>query len=323
MKALVTGAGGFVGQYLVEHLLECGDEVVGADLRAGSRQIDLGRGSFEFQELNVCDAEACGRIITEVKPEVIYHLAAVSFVPEAENNFDRALQANVAGTNNIARICYLLQLGTTIVYVSSAEVYGRVAPGDLPIDERVPLNPANNYSLSKAMAEMVLQRYAQFGYVRAVVMRPFNHIGPGQDSRFVVSNFAHQLAQIAKGQVAPVLRVGNLEAQRDFSDVRDIVKAYRLAALKGSGVYNLCSGQAVSIRSVLDRLIAASGLKVEIERDSSRMRVFELSVLYGSYEKARKELGWAPGVPLDQSLAEIYKSCLEQQRSEAAQIRRG
>ncbi|NLF24793.1 MAG: NAD-dependent epimerase/dehydratase family protein [Deltaproteobacteria bacterium] len=308
MRALVTGAGGFVGQHLVRHLLECGDEVMGVDMRAAPELIDT---EYTFRELNVCDGEACARLIGDFKPEVVYHLAAIAFVPEAENNFDRTLSINVGGTNNIVRTCHLLHSGATVLYVSSAEVYGKFEPDKLPLTEEAPLRPANNYSLSKVMGELVLQRYAQDGYVRGVIVRPFNHIGPGQDGRFVASSFAQQLAQIAKGQAEPVLRTGNLEAQRDFSDVRDIVRGYRLVAQKGSGVYNLCSGRAVSIRSMLDMLIQISGLQVRMEKDPSRMRASEIPVMYGSFEKARRELGWQPDHSLESTLTEIYQSCLK------------
>jgi len=307
MRALVTGAEGFAGRHLVRHLLECGDEVAGVGLHVAPEFLDLGRGVFTFHELDICDNAACARVISEFKPEVIYHLAAVAFVPEAESDFDRVLRINVGGTNNIARVCHLLQSGVTLLYVSSAEVYGCFSPEHLPLTEEAPLRPVNNYSLSKLMGELVVDRYARGGYMRAVVVRPFNHIGPGQDVRFVVSSFAEQLARVAKGKAQPLLRVGNLEAQRDFSDVRDIVRGYRLAALKGDGVYNLCSGRPVSIRAVLDMLIEIAGLKVAVEREPGRMRPVDIPVMYGSCEKAQRELGWKAARDLRDTLAEIYR----------------
>lgn len=310
MRALVTGAAGFVGRYLVQHLADLGDQVLATD---HSISVTIpARTGVRWQQLDVSDASACSDIISQFEPEIIYHLAGIAFVPEAENNFDRALVINVGGTNNLIRAVHLLQLGSTVVLISSAEVYGRIKPEDLPLQENTRLNPANNYSLSKSMAEMVAARYGQFGYVRTVVMRPFNHVGPGQDSRFVVSSFANQLAKIRAGKSPPIIRVGNLEAKRDFSDVEDIVRAYRLAAQQGQGTYNLCSGQPVSIQWILNTLIEISGLTVEIEQDPARMRPSEVPVLYGSFEKAKRELGWQPNISLTETLRKTYMACLEQ-----------
>lgn len=231
----------------------------------------------------------------------------MAFVPEAENNFLQALHVNVVGTSNIYRIAHIIGLGCTVLYVSSAEVYGKIDPKNLPITEGVPLNPANNYSLSKSMAEMVTWRYAQLGNLKSVVVRPFNHIGPGQSSQFVVSSFAEQLAQIAHKKRPAVIQVGNLEARRDFSDVRDIVRAYRLAVVQGQGIYNLGSGRAIAIKSILDRLIQISGLTVEISQDAARMRAAEVPEIYGSYAKAKKELGWEPQINFDQTLESVYR----------------
>lgn len=306
MRVLVTGACGFVGGYLIEHLRECGDEVLAGVIDSVQKKLPC-----ETVKFDVTDMEACGRIINMFKPELIYHLAGIAFVPEAENNFDRALKVNVGGTNNIFRTCHLLQLKTTVLLVSSAEIYGRITPQDLPIRESTALRPANNYSLSKGMAEMVAHRYDQFGYVRSVIVRPFNHIGPGQNNRFVASSFAYQLAQIAKGHAPARMEVGNLQAKRDFTDVRDMVKAYRLAALKGSGVYNLGSGRSVSIQEMLDTLVRISGLKVQIDHDPARMRGSEVPDIYCSYEKAQKELDWRPTVPLQDTLSSIYQYWLK------------
>lgn len=310
MRALVTGAAGFVGRYLVQHLADLGDQVLATD---HSISVTIpARSGVRWQQLDVSDASACSDIISQFEPEIIYHLAGIAFVPEAENNFDRTLVINVGGTNNLIRAVHLLQLGSTVVLISSAEVYGRIKPEDLPLQENTRLNPANNYSLSKSMAEMVAERYGQFGYVRTVVMRPFNHVGPGQDSRFVVSSFASQLARICAGMAPPIIRVGNLEAERDFSDVEDIVRAYRLAAQQGQGTYNLCSGRPVSIQWILNTLIEISGLSVEIEQDPARMRPSEVPVLYGSFEKAERELGWQPNISLTETLRKTFTACLEQ-----------
>lgn len=306
MRSLVTGAAGFVGRHLIEHLTEAGDNVLGTDLF-----IPEGPNLCPIEQLDVRNFDEVAKLFSFFKPEAIYHLAGMSFVPDAESNFDAALKANVLGTNSIYRVCHLLELRSVIVCISSAEIYGKVTPNGLPITESSPIQPMNNYSLSKAMSELVAGRYEskmneQGGGLRSVVMRPFNHIGPGQNPKFVTSAFAQQLARIAKGKVEPFVQVGNLEAQRDFSDVRDIVRGYRLAALKGSGTYILCSGKPVAIRALLEQLISVSGLKVDIVQDPERMRGPEVPVLYGSYEKAKAELGWEPKIELKDTLRDIY-----------------
>ena len=301
MRTLITGACGFVGGYLARHLQAQGDEVLGTVYSSDDRVFP-----FKTQRVDITSPEECSKVILTYRPEVVYHLAGIAFVPEAEDNFIRAISVNVGGVNNIFRACHLLELKTTVVLISSAEVYGRIKPTDLPITEETPINPANNYSLSKRMAELVAPRYEQFGYVRSVVMRPFNHIGPGQDNRFVASSFAYQLARIAQGKQDPVIQVGNLEAKRDFLDVRDVVRAYRLAAEKGRGVYNLASGNAIPIQEILDLLIKISGLNVRVERDPARMRAAEVPEVRGSYEKAKRELGWTPQHSMAETLQQIY-----------------
>lgn len=301
MRALVTGASGFVGQHLVHHLLSCGDEVIGAIKPGQSASLPI-----EQIPLDVTDSKSVLYLVGDVKPDVIYHLAGIAFVPSAEEDFSQALLVNVGGTNNVFRAAHLLDRGIKVIFVSSAEVYGRVTPKDIPVNESVPFRPANNYSLSKRMAELVADRYLNAGQISGVIMRPFNHIGAGQSNQFVASSFAWQLSQIAKGKREAVIKVGNLTPKRDFSDVRDIVSAYRLAAEKGSGVYNLGSGKAFEIQEILDTLIQISGLDVKIEQDPSRMRPSEVPTLYVDNSKAKQELGWTPMYSLKESLQEVY-----------------
>jgi GDP-4-dehydro-6-deoxy-D-mannose reductase len=302
MRALVVGAAGFVGQYLVRHLVDQGDEVVGSSVDG------IVPGPLHgTAKLDITSADDCADLIRRVRPDVVYHLAGVSFVPEAEADFSKTLAVNVGGTANLVRQCHLLKMPLTFLFVSSAEVYGHVATEELPIREQQEVRPANNYSLSKRMAELVVERYARHGSFRSVIARPFNHIGAGQDPRFVVSNFARQLACIARGLVPPVMEVGNLEARRDFSDVRDVVRAYRMLATNGSGVYNLGSGVGRSIQSVLDALISIAGVKVEVRQDPGRMRGPEVVELRACTERVRRGCGWEPQVEFEDSLREIYQ----------------
>lgn len=295
MRALVTGASGFAGKHLISHLLSAGDEVTAGDLAPGA---DL---------LDVSDAASCRRVLEAARPEAVYHLAGMAFGPDAERDFSRALTVNVLGVYNVLQACRELELKCRVLVISSSEVHGRIAPGMLPLTEAQAPLPGNNYGLSKAMAELAACRFgAVRGGLEPVVIRAFNHIGPGQRPDFVVASFAQQLAEIARGRREAVLKTGNLEARRDFTDVRDIVRGYRLAALAGGGPYNLCSGRAVSIRGILEGLIEISGVQVRLEADAQRMRPSETPEIIGSNEKAGRELGWKPEIELRQSLRDIY-----------------
>lgn len=306
MKALVTGACGFAGGHLVRHLVDAGDEVTGTFFRDVETWHPTHGLGIKRERLDISSPSACIDLVDQVKPDVIYHLAGMAFVPEAEENFPAALNLNVAGVSNMVRAASVVGMPCSFLFTSSAEVYGRFEPSQLPLTESHPVRPLNNYSLSKAMAEMVLERYAS-NTLRTVVIRPFNHIGPAQNDRFVVSSFAKQLAEISLGRRDSVMRVGNLSAQRDFTDVRDIVQGYRLAASLGSGVYNFCSGEPVQMSRVLDLLIEQSRVSATIEVDQSRLRAVEIPVLYGSALKAKRELGWVRKFSLADSVRDAYQ----------------
>ena len=302
MRALVIGAGGFVGRHLVAHLQESGDEVY-----SGLLSLDV-EGPRELYT-DITEPQSLREAFAQCNPDTVYLLAGMAFVPEAEKDLQGAIQVNVLGVANVAKICAeMLPSGGALVFASSAEVYGAISEADLPIAESTPIRPGNNYSLSKCMGELALERYINdFHRVRRIVVRPFNHIGVGQDSRFVSANFARQLALIAHGLADPVLKVGNLEARRDFSDVRDVVKAYRLLAEGARGVFNIGSGEAVSIASILESLIKISGLTVRVEQDETRMRPSEVPEIYGSYTKIRQTCGWTPQIPLLDTLGVVYR----------------
>jgi GDP-4-dehydro-6-deoxy-D-mannose reductase len=312
MRALVTGACGFVGRHLVSHLKRSGDEVLGTRFGPDPSVVP-----FNSVQLEITDRGRCAEIIKDFQPEVIYHLAGIAFVPEAEDNFRRALLVNVDGTNTLYSVCRMLEIPVKILLVSSAEVYGRILNEELPIREGTPIRPANNYSLSKAMAELIPRRHVDTKALSSIVMRPFNHIGPGQNDRFVASSFARQLAAISAGKSEPVISVGNLEARRDFCDVRDVVRAYRMAAEKGTGVYNT-AGVCISIQELLDMLLEISGLDVEVRQDPSRMRPSEVPIIQGSYAKIEQELGWKPEIDIRQTLSDIYGEWLKIEKSQSS-----
>jgi len=307
MRALVIGAGGFVGRHLVAHLMAEGDEVYGGVQVAGSYS-DPSREVV----IDITQAESVANAVRVTKPEVVYHLAGIAFVPEAEEDFERTLAVNVSGTAHVVHQCAIADRNISLVYVSSAEVYGAVASSDLPIRETTPVHPTNNYSLSKRMAELIVERYGRTKSLRCSIARPFNHIGPGQDKRFVSASFALQLARIAHGQAPAVMRVGNLEARRDFSEVRDIVRGYRLLSRTSGGIFNLGSGRARAVQEVLDTLLSIAGVNVSIEPDPSRLRGPETPELYGSYEAIREACGWHPEISFERSLEDVYRYWYDQ-----------
>lgn len=309
MRALVTGGCGFVGYHLMTHLLECGDDVVGSVIDEARIPITL-KQKVDFYKLDVTNPTACAELITRLRPEVVYHLAGLSFVPDAENDFTKALLINVGGVANVLQVCHLIG-GVKVIVISSGEVYGRISPEDLPLNENLLVKPGNNYSLTKAMAELVTRRYADLGNIKTVIMRPFNHLGPGQEERFVAPSFAKQLALIAAKKHAPEMMVGNLDVKRDFCDVRDVVRSYRLAAIKGSGSYNIGSGRATAIRELLDTLIALSGLKVSVVVDQARVRPAEVPEIRCDISRAKKDLGWEPQVSLSKTLETLYRDWQE------------
>lgn len=304
MRALVTGASGFVGRYLVERLRADETEVFAA---GGPHD-----GDSHFP-IDLLDTDTLHAAFDLAQPDVVFHLAAQAFVPRAIEAPAETYAINVIGTANVlAALRAWRDRGkrdVRLVFVSSAEVYGVQPPQAMPIVESCAPNPSNPYAASKAAAEaLVLGEVRSFG-VDAVITRAFNHIGPGQNQRFVVPAFAAQLAAIAHGG-EPVLHVGNLQPRRDFLDVRDVVNAYASLARDGKSgeIYNVCSGSAISVQEILGELIRIAHVPVEVREDPARMRPSDVPVLYGSNEKLRDSTGWSPRIALRQTLQDVYRS---------------
>lgn len=299
MRVLVTGGDGFVGRHLVAALRARGDDVVSA-----------GRTSDPAHHpLDLSDAGGVARLVQAAEPDLVFHLAAQAFVPEANASPLATFDVNVMGTarlfEGVARYGEGSGRRTRIVVASSAEVYG--IPERFPVGESAATRPVNPYGASKAAAEVLAFGYARWRAVDAIVYRGFNQIGPGQDARFAVPSFARQLARIAAG-AEPVLRVGNLEAQRDFLDVRDAVEALVLLAQRGTAgeAYNVCSGRALAVSDVLRMLLVISGIPVEVREDPERMRPSDNPLSVGDPSKIRAETGWQANTPLETTLRDIY-----------------
>ena len=263
--------------------------------------------------LDVTDRKAVEQLVQFTVPDAIYHLAAVTFIPDGEKDPFGVIRVNSEGSLNIFEAIRIHAPNAKVLYVSSSEVYGQPRPGSLPLAEQAELRPISTYGLSKAMADIAAFEYSYKHRLDIVRVRPFAHTGPGQRSVFALSSFARQVAQIKLGLIPPCIHVGNLEAKRDYSDVSDIVRGYREAILNGKrgGAYNLCSGKSHSIGDLLKSLMSIAGLEAEVEVDETRLRPLDIPELNGSYQLAQKEFGWKPRIELEGMLHSLLAYWLE------------
>jgi GDP-4-dehydro-6-deoxy-D-mannose reductase len=310
VKLLVTGAGGFVGQYLLRELLGTAAAVVGTTVDGAPPAAGVlepaERERVRWVALDVTDATQVAAVVAGVRPDGVFHLAAQSSVGASFADALATWEVNATGTLRLLLALGEHRPGARFLLVSSAEVYGAVPEAEQPIAEDRRLAPTNPYGASKAAAEIAALQAAAAGGVEVVVARSFNHTGPAQDSRFALPSWAAQLAEIRRGRREPVLRVGNLEARRDLLDVRDVVRAYRLLLERGERgmVYNVCSGVAVRLRDVVAELVELSGTGAEVVVDPGRLRPVDVPLLQGDPRRLR-QLGWQPRIPLRQTLIDM------------------
>jgi GDP-4-dehydro-6-deoxy-D-mannose reductase len=298
-RALVTGADGFVGPLLCDYLLQQGWEVRGCGLLAMP-------GADNQFVCDITDSVQLERLLDWCGPVThVFHLAAITFVPESAQDPLRTFDVNVQGTIRLLHAARRRYPAVRFIYVGSSEVYG--LPQSLPQTETHPLAPVNPYAISKAAADAYCAFLHRSEKADIVRMRPFNHSGPGQSERFVLSDFAKQIALIEAGKAEPVIAVGNLSAARDFTHVRDVVRAYALAALKGHAgeAYNVCSSRARTIQSALDGLLALSSASIRIQVEESRFRPVDAPTMCGSHAKLTEHTGWRPEIPFETLLEEL------------------
>lgn len=305
MRVFITGATGFAGSHLVDLLLAADHQVFALVHTQSGHQALPPHPHLKPITGDLLDVASLTTAVTQAQPDVIYHLAGQAYPARSWQEPAHTLAINAGGTANLLQAA--VQAGRPrVVVVTSAEIYGTVSADALPITEQTPPQPRHPYGVSKWAAGQLAALYWQHQGLPVVEARPFNHIGPRQALGFVVPDFASQLAAIKLGQRPPVIAVGNLEAQRDFTDVRDVVRGYVALAEQGEPgqAYLICSGQPVSIHYLLATLAELSEVAVEIVSDPARMRPSDVPTLYGSYDKIRQQTGWQPTIHLRQSLAD-------------------
>jgi GDP-4-dehydro-6-deoxy-D-mannose reductase len=293
-RLLVTGWDGFVGS-TVRSMFGNGKEISEFQIIIPSDPMEL------------LDKATLERAVRETQPDCVLHLAAQSFVPSSIDDPRATYNINFYGTLNLLEALRACEFKGRMLYVGSGEVYGWVESAALPVAEMQPLQPRNPYSVSKAAAELLCYQWTQTHDFDIVMTRPFNHIGPWQAERFVVPDFARQVVEIKLGLRKPVIEVGSIDVTRDFTDVRDVVRAYALLFKRGikGEVYNVCSGQERSIRSVLEQMMVIATVDCKITPDEKRMRTTEQKRMYGSYAKLNRQTGWQPSIHFDQSLHDV------------------
>lgn len=300
MRALVTGADGFVGKHLTSHLRARGDDVVGVD-----------------RDCDVTDLARVLETIREAKPDVIYHLAAMTHVGDSWVSPTEFVRVNVLGTRNVMEAAHQAAPDASLLFVSSADVYGVVSADELPIEETHRAVPVNPYSQSKREAEILVKKMAREYGLRALIVRPFNHVGPGQSVKFVVPALVDRLLDASRSG-AREIPVGDLSVRRDFSDVRDVVRAYRRLVEHGTSceIYNVASGVDVSLADIAQDLVSRIAPGVRLVSDPSLLRPVEVPVMRGSFAKIHEVTGWEPSIALETSLSDVIGD-LRSRRHEA------
>ena len=310
MKILITGVTGFVGSHLAEYCLSLDQqvEVIGTcRWRSRRENIEHFEDAINLYECDLRDASSVKTLLADIQPERIFHLAAQSYVPSSWNSPGETITTNVIGQLNIFEAMRETNSTASIQIAGSSEEYGLVHPEEAPITEENPLRPLSPYAVSKVAQDMLAYQYFQSYGLRVVRTRAFNHTGPRRGDVFVTSNFAKQIAEIEAGQRPPVIHVGDLNPKRDFTDVRDIVRAYWLSLEHCSlgEVYNVASGKAYRIKEVLKILLDNSEQDIEVVEDPERLRPSDVPLLLGDNSRFCKATGWSPEIPFEQTAKDL------------------
>jgi GDP-4-dehydro-6-deoxy-D-mannose reductase len=309
VRALITGIAGFAGSHLAEYLLaETSLEVWGV-LREHDTHIAHLRHRLHLLYGDLTDPDITQVILARTQPDYVFHLAGQAFVGESWDNPWATMEPNIRSQVNVLAVAADLGLEARLLVVGSNEEYGSIRPDDLPIDEDTPLRPNSPYGVSKVAQDFLGLQYHLSHGLHTVRVRPFNHIGPRQRDQFVVPSFARQIAEIEAGLRPPVMRVGNLSARRDFTDVRDTVRAYWLLLQHGQPgqVYNVGSGRAYSAHEILDALLSLTSTRIEVQVDPARLRPTDVPLSVCDASKLRAATGWQPSILLAQTLRDVLE----------------
>ena len=317
MKILITGIAGFVGSHFVEFFINKKNvEIFGIERKGASTKniSHLMSKIHSYRQCDIKDFKALKKVIREISPDHIIHLAAQASPSMSWKIPVDTVRTNIEGEVNLLEAVRNLNIKPRIIIAGSCDEYGLVKRSEIPIKEKQPLRPLNTYAVSKVAQDFLGYQYYKSYGMDIVMTRPFHHTGPGRPEHFVCSSFAKQIALIEKGKQKPVISVGNLNAKRDFTDVRDMVKAYWLIMRKGiSGdVYNICSGKGHSIKGILHTLLAFSKTDIKIKVDQSKMRPNDIPIFIGDCSKLRRLTGWKPTIPMEQTLKDLLNYWREQ-----------
>jgi GDP-4-dehydro-6-deoxy-D-mannose reductase len=306
MRVLITGVAGFVGRHLAAHLFAEGGHEIWGLARAGHELVGLDP-SIRLLVADMTNRDSVETAIAESRPEAIYHLASQASVKRSFDSPLETLQNNMVGQVHLLDACILSAPQARILVVGSNEEYGLTDPDELPIKENKELRPVSPYAVSKVTQDMLGHQYFRARNLQIVRVRPFTHIGPGQAQGFVTTDFAMQLAQMELGRCEPTMSVGNLDGVRDFSDVRDVVRGYRLLIERGEAgeVYNLGSGVGITIRSILDQLLSLTDVRPTVVSDPSRMRPSEIPAMYADCSKIYAQTGWKTEITFERTLSDV------------------
>lgn len=304
MIALIIGGAGFVGGYLIRELASAGWVV-----HATCLENEKITGKCSVHVLDIMDKEAVSRLISDISPDILFHLAAQSSVSVSWKKPQLTAEINVVGSLNVLEASRGSGKNMRLIMIGSGEEYGYIRPDACPLKESEPLNPGNIYAATKACQEMMSRIYARAYKMDVIMVRAFNHSGPGQSDTFVISDFCRQIAQIEKGGKAPEICVGNLTAMRDFTDVRDVVRAYRLLAEKGIAgkTYNVGRGNAVSIQYILDTALSLSAVQIAVKQDQSRMRASDIPIIEPDISAIKEDTGWQAEITVEQTIADTLE----------------
>lgn len=303
MKSLIIGGAGFVGRYLAGHLLTLGHEVAITKIPSEHTAAD----GVSVYDLDIRDQDAVSEVLKNVRPDMVFHLAAQSSVAVSWKHPQLTADINVKGILNVLDGLRRYGGNPRVLLVGSGEEYGYVLPEETPVRETNPVRPGNIYAATKACQNMVGRIYAQAYDMDLVMVRPFNHIGPNQSPVFVTADFCKQVAEIEAGKREAVIRVGNLNVRRDFTDVRDVVRAYALLVRKGQAgeTYNVGSGQAVKIGDILRTILDQSTASIRVEVDSEKLRPADVPVMEADISKVQRLTGWKPQISLEQTIEDM------------------